>query len=78
MLVVILIGRIALLSTCFNLTSPNNGEYKFVIISKSGFDLDTMCKKMREALGARGGGRNGIVQGSVSASEEEIRKVLGQ
>ena len=53
-----------------------NGEYKFVIISKSGFDLDTLCKKMREAFGARGGGRNGIVQGSVSASEAEIRKVL--
>ena len=55
-----------------------NGEYKFVIISKSGFDLDTLCKKLREAFGARGGGRNGIVQGSVSASEEEIRKTLGQ
>ena len=54
----------------------DNGEYKFVIISKSGFDLDTLCKKMREAFGARGGGRNGIVQGSVSASEAEIRKVL--
>ena len=55
-----------------------NGEYKFVIISKSGFDLDTLCKKLREAFGARCGGRNGIVQGSVSASEEEIRKELGQ
>lgn len=56
--------------------SGENGEYKFVIISKSGSDLDSLCKKMREAFGARGGGRNGIVQGSVSASEEEIRKVL--
>lgn len=53
-----------------------NGNYKFVMISKSGFDLDLLCKKLREAFGARGGGRNGIVQGSVSASEEEIRKVL--
>ena len=34
------------------------------------------CKKMREAFGARGGGRNGIVQGSVSASEADIRKLL--
>ena len=53
-----------------------NGNYKFVMISKSGFDLDSLCKKMREVFGARGGGRNGIVQGSVSAGEEEIRKVL--
>ncbi|MGN1195565.1 MAG: alanyl-tRNA editing protein [Acutalibacteraceae bacterium] len=53
-----------------------NGEYKFVIISKSGFDLDTLCKKMREAFGARGGGRNGIVQGSVSAGEADIRTLL--
>ena len=55
-----------------------NGNYKFVMISKSGFDLDSLCKKMREVFGARGGGRNGIVQGSVSAGEEEIRKVLEQ
>ena len=53
-----------------------NGNYKFVMISKSGFDLDSLCKKMREVFGARGGGRNGIVQGSVSAGEEEIRKAL--
>lgn len=53
-----------------------NGGYKFVMISKSGFDLDSLCKKMREAFGARGGGRNGIVQGSVSASEADIRKLL--
>lgn len=53
-----------------------NGEYKFVMISKSGFDPEPLCKKMREAFGARGGGRNGIVQGSVSATEDEIRKLL--
>lgn len=41
--------------------------YKYVIISKTGFDINALCKKMNEHFGGRGGGRNGIVQGSVNA-----------
>lgn len=50
------------------------GEQKrFVIISKTDYDLNTLAAEMRKTLFARGGGRNGIVQGSVSASEDEIK-----
>ena len=51
-------------------------EKRFVIITKTDFDLQQTAKQFREKLGARGGGRNGIIQGSVSASEEEILNVL--
>lgn len=51
-------------------------EKRFVIITKTDFDLQQTAKQFREKLGAKGGGRNGIIQGSVSASEEEILNAL--
>ena len=45
-----------------------NGE-RYVIISKTGFDLGTLCKKLNLAFSGRGGGRDGIVQGSLSSPE---------
>ena len=53
-----------------------DGGYRFVIISKTGYDVDTLSKEMREKLGARGGGRNGIVQGSVAVKRVEIEELL--
>ena len=52
------------------------GNYKFVIISKTGYDVDALSKEMREKLNARGGGRNGIVQGSLAAEREAIEKLF--
>ena len=46
-----------------------NGE-RYVIISKTGFDLSALCKEFNKVLSGRGGGRNGIVQGSVSFPEK--------
>lgn len=53
-----------------------DGDYRFVIISKTGYDVDTLSKEMREKLGARGGGRNGIVQGSLTAKRAEIEEIV--
>lgn len=54
------------------------GEHceKYVIISKTGFDLSSLCKALGEKFGGRGGGRNGIVQGSLETPEgaEEFLK----
>lgn len=43
---------------------------RYVIISKTGFDLSALCKEFNKVLSGRGGGRNGIVQGSVSFPEK--------
>ena len=53
-----------------------DGDYRFVIISKTGYDVDTLSKEMREKLGARGGGRNGIIQGSLAVKRAEIEELL--
>lgn len=53
-----------------------DGRYKYVIITKSGFDLSTLCKKMNSAFAGRGGGRNGIVQGSLAGEMHEVRSFL--
>lgn len=50
------------------LFGENGGRY--VIISKTGFDLSALCKEFNKVLSGRGGGRNGIVQGSVSFPEK--------
>lgn len=42
---------------------------RYVIISKTGFDLGALCKKLNSAFSGRGGGRDGIVQGSLSSPE---------
>lgn len=46
-----------------------NGE-RYVIISKTGFDLSALCKKLNEKFFGRGGGRGGIVQGSLEEPNE--------
>lgn len=46
-----------------------SGE-RYVIISKTGFDLSALCKKMNEKFSGRGGGHGGIVQGSLEEPNE--------
>lgn len=55
-----------------------DGEYKYVIITKTGFDVNTLCKKLNSTFSGRGGGRGGIVQGSLNGSREEIEKMLAE
>ena len=54
----------------------SENAYKYVLITKTDFDINSVCKKMNAELSGRGGGRNGIVQGSVSAGEKEIYEFL--
>lgn len=53
-----------------------NGKYKFVIITKTGYDINAAVKKLREKLFAKGGGRGAIMQGSVNGKKEEIEKLI--
>lgn len=51
--------------------------YKFVIITKTDYDINSVVLSLREKLSAKGGGRGAIVQGSVDAEKEEIEKLIG-
>lgn len=59
-------GRCALFS------DNGDGTYKYAIGEQNG-DLRSLTKEMNDALNGRGGGKPFFVQGSVSASENEIR-----
>lgn len=59
-------GRCALFS------DNGDGTYKYAIGEQNG-DLRSLTKEMNGALNGRGGGKPFFVQGSVSASENEIR-----
>ena len=55
--------------------SKNENTYRFVIGKDENLkdiSLNELAKKMREELNARGGGSEQMVQGSISASEEDI------
>lgn len=54
--------------------SDENG-YSFIIGSKT-LDCKDIAAKLRENLEARGGGSSQMIQGSVSAAEEDIKRVL--
>lgn len=43
---------------------------RYVIISATGFDLAPLCRALNESFCGRGGGRGGIVQGSLSLGGE--------
>ena len=50
-------------------------EKQFVLLTKTGTDLQPVMAALRKS-GARGGGRGGIMQGAVKATEEELRRAL--
>ena len=56
-------------------TGSDAEGYKY-IIAKSGGDLRAKAKELNSALNGRGGGKPEMIQGSFSATEDEIRKVL--
>lgn len=59
---------------CCAVFSKNpDGSYKYAMGEKDG-DLRAFTKEMNAALNGRGGGKPFFVQGSVQASEDEIRK----
>ena len=50
-----------------------DGRFNYALLRADGADINPQVKAMNSALGGRGGGRNGFAQGSVQASEAEIR-----
>lgn len=53
------------------------GQYRYCMVSDK-LDPLPYAKALNEAFSGRGGGRNGIVQGSLSGDEEKIREFLSQ
>ena len=62
---------------CAVFSRSEDGSYKYAIGEKDG-DLRQFVKEMNAALNGRGGGRPFFAQGSVKATEEEIRRFFRQ
>ena len=60
---------------CGVFVGDEESGYSYIIGSKS-MDCREVAAKLKEELGARGGGSSQMVQGSVMANEEPLRKVL--
>ena len=71
----------AVMNTCAGVCAVFSGNpedgYKYAVGEKDG-DLRQFVKEMNAALNGRGGGKPFFAQGSVKASEEEIRKFFEQ
>ena len=62
---------------CAVFSANGDGSYKYAIGEQNG-DLRQFTKEMNAALNGRGGGKPFFVQGSVKASEDEIRHFFKQ
>ena len=62
---------------CAVFSRDEDGSYKYAIGEKDG-DLRQFVREMNAALNGRGGGRPFFAQGSVKATEEEIRRFFRQ
>ena len=62
---------------CAVFSANGDGSYKYAIGEQNG-DLRQFTKEMNAALNGRGGGKPFFVQGSVKASEDEIRQFFRQ
>lgn len=60
---------------CAVFAGSDESGYRYVIGSHSE-DVRTLSKRLNEAFSGRGGGKPGMVQGSLTGNEEEIRKIL--
>lgn len=62
---------------CAVFSKFSDGSYKYAMGERDG-DLRQFTKEMNVALNGRGGGKPFFVQGSVAASEDEIRKFFSE
>ena len=57
----------------------SDGEkYNYALVAADGRDLSAQVKALNAALHGRGGGRNGFAQGSVAATQAEIKAFFGE
>lgn len=61
---------------CAVFSEKNQGGYNFVIAAKND-KLNDICNELRKQLGAKCGGNDKMIQGSVSAHKEDITKIVG-
>lgn len=59
----------ALIGAAFS--GDDNSGYMYAVLSTN-YDMNSFSKEMNAALKGRGGGRNGLIQGRVSATKPEI------
>lgn len=62
-------------TVCFVFSGDDNKGYSYIIGSKS-LDMREVAKAVNTSLNGRGGGRDGMIQGKVSANEKEILDFL--
>ncbi len=56
---------------------PTEGGFRCAVAEKDG-DLQAFGKELFSALGGRGGGRGGLIQGTVTAAKSEIEAYFGR
>ena len=61
--------------SCFSFSGTDEEGYRYAV-GETGGDLKELIKKMNQELNGRGGGKPFFLQGSVSASREEIERFL--
>lgn len=62
-------------TVCFVFSGDDNKGYSYIIGSNS-LDMREVAKTVNTALNGRGGGRDGMIQGKVSANEKELLHFL--
>ena len=68
--------RLAQKAERFALVCSIGDDKKFILLTKTDYDLQPVMQTLRERCGARGGGRGNVMQGSLAATEEELRAAL--
>ena len=56
--------------------SGKDEDFKYVIITKTDYDVNSLCKELNSQFSGRGGGRGGIVQGSLKGEKEKIKEKI--
>ncbi|MBR6315114.1 MAG: hypothetical protein IKR49_10830 [Clostridia bacterium] len=69
--------RLAKKANRFAFVCTPGEDKKFILLTKTNEDLRPVMQALRDRCGARGGGRDGVMQGSLAATEEELRQALG-
>jgi len=69
--------RLAERAEQFAFVCTGGDDKKFILMTKTGCDLQPVMQRLREHCGARGGGRGAVMQGSLSATEAELRALFG-
>ena len=68
--------RLAQKANRFAFVCTPGEDKKFILLTKTNEDLRPVMQTLRDRCNARGGGRDGVMQGSLVATEEEIKTAL--